>query len=588
FDSLRLTTVNSQQTTDFVHKNKSQQLSNSASQNLSVSTSQNLSVSTSQNLSNSASQQLSNSASCARAHYYHAVGLTERNDIVGACEHYLRALEIMEIELETENLKTSKSERRLKSKDKRLKKNLKTSELKKNDSDTAYPRTVDCCLLSVDNPQDYEKIRFLALTYTRLGRLFLNENYCDLAITKYRKALKYVEMIDEKPFKADLLKFLGNSYQLSNKADSALYYYNESLRYNYLPNKLDVEKSIAQILFYKGERDSAYMLLKNNLYKINNDNIKYSYHFIIGDLFYHAEEYDSALYYLEESLDNSIISKRIAYVTKLSAIYDSLGDYEKRSYYDNISSRLFKDNVNKEVDSKQLQVLYDNYKERMNKIERSIAKAKIRKQRIVIVLSAFVAVTSLLIFVRYKHKRHSEKLSKEINEKEKYIRDNEFRYLLMEGKIKSKNAELHKKDKLIKSQQIEIAGLKNSIEDRKDNLKEYCQSEICVKIFGCIDELSKSGKDMSELKPLSQEDFVLLLQSAKQHLSLFLKNISSRYPSLKKEDIYYLCLTIINLNDKQIAALFGVSYQAIRTRRKKIYVYLGIEIKDNLHDFIAL
>ena len=179
-------------------------------------------------------------------------------------------------------------------------------------------------------------------------------------------------------------------------------------------------------------------------------------------------------------------------------------------------------------------------------------------------------------------------MSKEINEKEKYIRDNEFRYLLMEGKIKSKNAELHKKDKLIKSQQIEIAGLKNSIEDRKDNLKEYCQSEICVKIFGCIDELSKSGKDMSELKPLSQEDFVLLLQSAKQHLSLFLKNISSRYPSLKKEDIYYLCLTIINLNDKQIAALFGVSYQAIRTRRKKIYVYLGIEIKDNLHDFIAL
>ena len=32
----------------------------------------------------------------AKAHYYHAVGLTERDDIVGACEHYLIALEIME------------------------------------------------------------------------------------------------------------------------------------------------------------------------------------------------------------------------------------------------------------------------------------------------------------------------------------------------------------------------------------------------------------------------------------------------------------------------------------------------------------
>ena len=42
----------------------------------------------------------------ARAHYYHAVGLTERDDIVGACEHYLCALEIMETK--TDNLKTSK------------------------------------------------------------------------------------------------------------------------------------------------------------------------------------------------------------------------------------------------------------------------------------------------------------------------------------------------------------------------------------------------------------------------------------------------------------------------------------------------
>ena len=28
---------------------------------------------------------------CAKAHYYHAVGLSEHNDIVGACEHYLKA-----------------------------------------------------------------------------------------------------------------------------------------------------------------------------------------------------------------------------------------------------------------------------------------------------------------------------------------------------------------------------------------------------------------------------------------------------------------------------------------------------------------
>ena len=504
----------------------------------------------------------------ARAHYYHAVGLTERDDIVGACEHYFIALEIMESE--TENLKTSKYR--------------KGSEQRAMSHEQKF-RNAHRSKLEAQSP-DYEKIRFIALIYTRLGRLFYNENYCDLAMLKYKKALKYVEMLDEKSFKANVLKELGNSCQLANKPDSALYYYKESLKYNSsLPNKLDVEKSIAQILFYEGKRDSAYMLLKNNLYKINNDNVKYSYHYIIGDLFYHDKKYDSALYYLEESLDYSIINKRIAYTTKLSTIYDSLGDYEKRNYYDNISSKLFKDNVNKEVANKRIQVLYNNFKERNNERERNIAKVRVIKLTTAISLSIFVIVTSLLVLIRYKYKRRNDMLSEEINAKAKYINDNEFRYSLMEGKIKSKNAELHQKEEQIKSQQSEIAELRNSIGNKKNNLKEYCRSEICIKIFNRINELSKSGKDTSELKSLSQEEFVLLLQSAKQHLSLFFENISSRYPSLKKEDLYYLCLNIINLNDKQIAALFGVTYQAIRTRRKKICVHLGINMKENLHNF---
>ncbi|MBQ8223012.1 MAG: tetratricopeptide repeat protein, partial [Bacteroidales bacterium] len=144
----------------------------------------------------------------ARAHYYHAVGLTERDDVVGACEHYLRALEIMEIE--TKNLKAPKLQ------------NFRTSKLQ-NHGDSVTRRLGD---------SNYEKIRFLALIYNRLGRLFLNENYCELAITKYRKTLKYVEILEDELAKSNVLKELGNSYQLANKPDSALYYYNESLKYN--------------------------------------------------------------------------------------------------------------------------------------------------------------------------------------------------------------------------------------------------------------------------------------------------------------------------------------------------------------------
>ena len=135
---------------------------------------------------------------CAKAHYYHAVGLTEKDDIVGACEHYLIALEIMEDMM---------------AKDKRLKAKVKGKGKGLCDS----------------NKEDYEKIRFIALIYTRLGRLFYDESFCDLAILKYRKALEYIELLEEYNSKANIFKCLGNTYQLLNQPDSALYYYNQSL-----------------------------------------------------------------------------------------------------------------------------------------------------------------------------------------------------------------------------------------------------------------------------------------------------------------------------------------------------------------------
>ncbi|MBQ8760115.1 MAG: tetratricopeptide repeat protein [Bacteroidales bacterium] len=552
------TTVKSQQTTDFVHKNKPQQLSNSASQNLSVSTSQNLSV--------SASQQLSNSASCARAHYYHAVGLTERNDIVGACEHYLRALEIMEIELETENLKTSKSE--------------------KSCSGTAYPRTVDCCPLSVDYPEDYEKLRFIALIYNRLGRLFLNENYCDLAIVKYRKALKYFEILDDNGSKANVLKELGNSYQLANKPDSALYYYNESLRYNSnQPNKLDVEKSIAQILYFnRNEKDSAYTILKNNLDKINNEDVKEPYQLTLGNMFYHDKVYDSALYYLETCTDNNIIERKLAFTTTLSAIYDSIGNYARRNYYNNISSRLFKDNVNKEVDNKHLQVLYDNYRERIKERERSIAKTKTRKLMVTTGLGILVIVVLIMIYIRYMHRKQNNKLKSEIDDYvnmiDNYSKDIENKNIIINQKEKLINdyqITNDKKDKIIDKQKKEIDRIRTRLSKKNVNIEAYYVSDICKKI------VERKDSDFSCLK---EDELALLLKSADEHLDNISERLHNSFPGLNKNDIYTICLLILNVEKGKLQYLLGKDRKTIWNRLNKIKRLMNVDENQDLFLYI--
>ena len=485
----------------------------------------------------------------AKAHYYHAVGLTEKDDIVGACEHYLIALEIMEEDDVIKRLRDTKTQRR------------KTK--------------INC------NKDNYEKIRFVYLIHTRLGELYYDADCCNLSIFNYKISLYYTQKLNNNVLYARTYKCLGNLYQLLNNIDSALYYYNESLITSAdIENKLDIEKCIAQIMFFqKKERDSAYVLLRNNLNKINNINVKYSYHFVLGNLFYNDREYDSAIYYLEKTLDINIITQKIAFTTRLSSIYDSLGNYEKRAYYDNISSKLLINSTNKEIDKSRLQTLYDEYNER----KQEKIKASTKKRTIILCTVIAMIIFLIIIAIRYNHKKHSDRLSEEIKAKDKHIKHNEFKNALIEGKIKSKNIELQQKDKQIKSQQLKIAELQSKLENRKDNLKEYYQSEICAKILNEINELSKANKMTSELKPLSQEEFVMLLQSANLHLGEFIKNISDKYPSFKKDDLYYLCLVAINLNDRQIAALFNVTYNAVRSRRKKICSYLDIDINENIY-----
>jgi hypothetical protein len=505
----------------------------------------------------------------AKAHYYHAVGLTEKDDIVGACKHYLIALEIMEDDDLIKRHKDAKTQRRkvLKKQRNDEKTLCDSATLRLCDSKGKGKSLCDSATLRLcdSNKEDYEKIRFVALICNRLGRLFLNENYCDIAIIKYREALEYIEIIDENQFKANVLKELGNSYQLSNKLDTALYYYNESLRCNSsLPNKLDVEKSVAQILINKGERDSAYILLKNNLYKINNDNVKFSYHFIIGDMYYHDEEYDSALYYLEESLENCIISQRIAFVTKLSAIYDSLGDYEKRSYYDNLSSKLFKNDINKEIDKSKIQTLYNNYNERKSESISIEAKARTRRITIISCLGAIIAIMFVFVYIRYNYKKQNDRLKGEIND---YAKENKR---LIDDFKKSNN----KKDKIIKQQKKEISEIKNQFNNATGfNLEAYYDSDICKKI------LSRKDSDFSSLK---EDELALLLKSA----NLYLNNISVRlveqFPTLNHNDIYTICLIILNVEKNKLPHLLSRDRKTIWDRLDKIRRLMKIDAKQDL------
>ena len=436
----------------------------------------------------------------AKAHYYHAVGLGERNDVVESCEHYLKALENM-------------------------------SEIK---------------------TLDKEQTRFLFLTYTRLGELFLNEHYCDVAIVKFRQALKYAQELDNNNSIARVLKFIGNAYQLAGTIDSALYYLNKSLNISSTSiNQLDVEKNIARILFEKGEKDTAYIIIRENLDKIDNYNSRYSYYTLLGEFYYYDNKYDSAILYLEYGAESQYIYTKLNASRRLSSIYDSINDKEKKIYYDNIISQLSIENISKSTNKTKLQNLYDEYKEHKNETEAS------RNRRKVYFIISFILVIAFIIimFIRYRYECTHKELVDTLYSKEKAISD-------FKDKIKRKDQKL---SEIRKKTDINI------------DFEAYHNSEICQKIL---------NRKPIDFTALSESELALLLESADKHLGNLTKTLTDKYPKLRKDDFYYICLLLLNVEKNKFQYLLGRNRKTIWERLNRIKSIMNIGDNDDLYIFM--
>ena len=567
FDSLRLTTDNSQQTTDFVHRifpNKRQRTMCTVPEPVEGTISGASTSSATAYTRTVDCCPLSVDFICAKAHYYHAVGLTEKDDIVGACEHYLIALEIMEDDDIIKSLRDTKTQRR------------KVLKKQRNDEKTLCDSvTLRLC----DSDEDYERIRFIHLIHTRLGELFLEEGCSNLSIINNISALRYSYMLNNVVIQARTLKCIGNGYLLSNNIDSALFYYNESLKIcSDNDNKLDIEKCFAQILYNEGEKNTAFALLKKNLNEINNENVKYSYHCLLGNLYYNNKVYDSALYYLEESLDNNIITKKIAFTTTLSAIYDSISNYEKKAYYDNFSANLLKNSINKEVDRTKLQILYNNYNQRKADKEITTAKMKARNKTIAISIIVLVVVTFVIIYIRYNHKKQNDKLKKEIDGYASDIDNKDIIISQKEQLVGEYKKAIEKKDEIIKKQSNEI---QNYIYEKEQvttmDFESYYNCNICKKILNEKEE---------RYTVLSAADLSLLVDSANENLNNILKKLKELYPQLNNNDMYYICLSMLNISVNGTSYLMGRTRKTVWLRIKTIKSYMNLKDNDDLLTFL--
>ena len=459
----------------------------------------------------------------AKAHYYHAVGLTERDDIVGACEHHLHALEIMGPLVETSL--HGVSNKRLMTKEKAHGSKFKVHGPRKS---------VDRCLLTVDNPEDYEKIRFLALIYSRLGELFHNEVCTSIAKDAYKKCINiYMSLNDSIAF-ANYYKQLGDIYIIEDNYDSSLFFYNksiESLDNANNPITRDSWKGISAVLHHNGDVDSSYKIIKE-LVSVADGDEQYAYKTKLAQMYYKDEVYDSALIYFEEVLKRDNKYTKISAANYISKIYAAKGDAENSNYFLNLYSDELIEEFNRTSHKSQIMKLYNDY---MYKRPLSHETGKSNFPLILLMIMV-LCLFSFMILLNYGRKKHI---------------DNSH---------------------------------KTQMKTFNDCIDEFKNENIYTKISSVKDTYIKSAETNRYKEfQLNNDDKEILINSVNRCFNGYAIRLVQLYPNLNTNDVMYCCLILLGMENKEIGALMGVQYQSVKDRLRKLSTIFNT---DELNTFV--
>lgn len=222
----------------------------------------------------------------ARAHYMNGVGYYEQDSVVEACSEYLKALEIMET-----------------------------------------------------NIQPNHGPRFMSLIYSRLGELLSSQFMQEPAITCFKKSLAFDDIEPGTPNNhSTLLLFIGKQYYKLSQCDSATYYFDEALCQLSDTNNAIFRDLVSYkaLLDYDVRRhvEAPINDLKRMISQAADENELLTRYTTLGAIYFIERQYDSALLYLIPVFENKDdVVRRKAVSPYLLSIYLNLGDSLKANQY---------------------------------------------------------------------------------------------------------------------------------------------------------------------------------------------------------------------------------------------------------------
>lgn len=411
---------------------------------------------------------------------------------------------------------------------------------------------------------DYQ---FRGEIYERLGDIYKDINSLKPATELYDRALSNYELANNNEKILNTLIKTGKLYQYNHIPEIAMIYFEMAEERENIPNNIYrkiIDNKIVT-LYELNDYKNADSIFQNHF------NIKiqdYDFHSAIGTKFFYERNYKEALPHLKYCFENGNQQEKLAFSEKLAETYFNINDHENEMLYIQYQAKNNSIEIRKTPLKLDLEKLFDSS---LNIIDNgNIYKDKSNQDVgiiIILTISIFIIIIIMSLFIK-SNKSYKEKIRS------------------AEETINGNKDLIQSKDKIIDDISKRLVTLEPN-ESFEEAYNHFCKSLIYTKIksyFDGVNILIKNVQNYSKLE-LNTKDIHLLVKTFNSCFPKAISSIKNDFKEITTNDIKFIILNFMDMNNVEIAILLGLTYGAANKRNNKIKNIFNI--KDNLNVFLA-
>lgn len=422
-------------------------------------------------------------------------------------------------------------------------------------------------------PEDIETKRHLL---SSLGNEYYDAKMYEKAGKTYKELYEYCFTYKDK---AIAFNGLGNYYSITEKEDSTIFYKKKAVDYAQISRDSAIIEmfagSLSREYCWNEKYDSALHYARISLQWLPQNKKKYMHYNNIGSIFYYKDNLDSAIYYMNKCMEDSIYFKS---KEKAGILFDLANIKEEQKDYLATANLLYQfieiiESIYVNEQSTKIQQLIHEY-DLKQKVDQEQRRSKYILKN---VIGCFL-IFCLAIIVFFQHRINKRDKQKLINEErlrqaqEKYCNlqhsINESQHIIT--LLQKKQSDFTQETEMYKQ---EIAERETAIEKLKTEKEElrtwlFKQSNIYKKVAKLAEQKVATKKELAVLTNNEQKK---LKEVVMEIYADYISETQKLYPSLTDDDLFYLCLEKAEFSNQTISLCFGnTDTHALAQRKYRI------------------